>query len=80
MKRRAVKVWPVGVSFIKGRIIFMVETRNSCRGGLSFRFCHFPQYGDEYFKQLTAEKLVTKQESAGFVVQEWVKTGIETRR
>ena len=22
--------------------------------------CHFPQYGDEYFKQLTAERLVTR--------------------
>ena len=22
--------------------------------------CHFPQYGEEYFKQLTAERLVTR--------------------
>ena len=23
-------------------------------------YCHFPQYGEEYFKQLTAEQLVTR--------------------
>jgi phage terminase large subunit GpA-like protein len=23
-------------------------------------YCHFPKYSDEYFKQLTAEQLVTR--------------------
>jgi phage terminase large subunit GpA-like protein len=31
-------------------------------GGASYPpgACHFPQYGEEYFKQLTAERLVTR--------------------
>jgi phage terminase large subunit GpA-like protein len=38
--------------------------RASCTQGEGASFppgaCHFPQYGEEYFKQLTAERLVTR--------------------
>ena len=34
--------------------------------------CHFPQYGEEYFKQLTAERLVTKNHK-GFPKLVWEK-------
>ena len=37
-------------------------------------YCHFPlAYSEEYFKQLTAEKVVTKYRK-GFAYREWVKT------
>ena len=37
-------------------------------------YCHFPvDYEDEYFKQLTAEKCVTKFHK-GFPRREWIKT------
>jgi phage terminase large subunit GpA-like protein len=37
-------------------------------------YCHFPaDYDEEYFSQLTAERIVTKF-SRGFARQEWVKT------
>jgi phage terminase large subunit GpA-like protein len=40
------------------------------------RYCHFPQgrgYDEEYFKQLTAEKLVHHFENGLLVEREWVK-------
>jgi phage terminase large subunit GpA-like protein len=39
-----------------------VADRGSAGCGATFppSACHFPQYGEEYFKQLTAERLVTR--------------------
>lgn len=36
-------------------------------------FCHYPKYGEEYFKQLTAERLVTVKDKRGFPHREWRK-------
>lgn len=36
-------------------------------------YCHFPKYGEEYFKQLTAEQLVTRVVK-GYRRAEWQKT------
>ncbi len=36
-------------------------------------YCHFPKYGEEYFKQITAEQLVTKVVK-GYRRTEWQKT------
>ena len=36
-------------------------------------YCHFPRYGEEYFKQLTAEQLVTRVVK-GYKRPEWQKT------
>ncbi|KAG8174185.1 hypothetical protein JTE90_005904 [Oedothorax gibbosus] len=35
-------------------------------------YCHFPEYPPEYFKQLTAEQLITKVVK-GYTKQEWQK-------
>lgn len=34
-------------------------------------WCHFPEHGEEYFKQLTGEQLVAVTNSRGFVSLEW---------
>jgi len=34
-------------------------------------FCHFPEYGEEYFRQLTAEQLIRKATRRGFVKFVW---------
>jgi phage terminase large subunit GpA-like protein len=34
-------------------------------------YCHFPEYGEAYFKQLTAEQLVPRRDQKGFVWREW---------
>jgi phage terminase large subunit GpA-like protein len=36
-------------------------------------YCHFPKYGAEYFKQITAEQLVTRMVK-GYKRGEWQKT------
>jgi phage terminase large subunit GpA-like protein len=34
-------------------------------------YCHFPEYGLEYFRQITAEHMVTIKKRGGFVKLEW---------
>ena len=34
---------------------------------------HFPEYSQEYFKQLTAEQLVKRSDKKGFAKYEWEK-------
>lgn len=36
-------------------------------------YCHFPQYDEEYFKQITAEQYVMKTNKRGFHSYEWEK-------
>lgn len=35
-------------------------------------YCHFPRYDEEYFKQITAEQLITHRTRKGRSVREWV--------
>lgn len=34
-------------------------------------FCHFPHYGESFFKQLTAEERVTRRTRKGFAIDTW---------
>jgi phage terminase large subunit GpA-like protein len=73
--KRGVKVWSVGVSVLKSELYSWLKLERPV-DDLEFPtgFCHFPQYNDEYFKQLTAEKVVTKTNRKGYAVTEWVKS------
>ncbi len=58
-----VKIWPVNGSMIKEELYrWLGLDRPTEEGGLSHppSYCHFPKYGEEYFKQITAEQLVTR--------------------
>ncbi len=67
--KRGVKLWPVGSDTVKS-LIFQ-RLRISQPGSGCF---HFPLGVDqEYFEQLTAEKVVTKF-NRGFAKREWIKT------
>src|ERR671915_600374 len=65
-KRRGLRVWSVGTPVAKGELYRWLKlewpTEEALDGGASYPpgACHFPQYGEEYFKQLTAERLVTR--------------------
>ncbi len=78
-KRRGLLVWPVGVSFCKsefyGHLRKDKATDEQAQAGEKNPpgFCHFPKYGEEYFKQLTAERLVTVKDKRGFPRREWRK-------
>lgn len=66
------KLFPVGVDTLKEVIYSHLKIKDAGAG-----YCHFPaNYPDEYFKQLTAEKVV-KKFSRGFHQRQWVK--IRTR-
>lgn len=70
---RGAVVWSVGSSTIKSEIYGWLRlTRNedlTCPPG----YCHFPNYGAEYFEMLTAETLVEERNRRGYLVPVWKK-------
>lgn len=69
---RGYKVFTVGTDVAKSEIYGWLKLPRP-EEGAAFPpgWCHFPEYGEEYFKQLTAEHLVSKQNGRGFTVHEW---------
>lgn len=67
----SIKLWPVGVSILKSEFFQLL---NILKDGEETPpgYCHFPEYAPEYFKQLTAEQLVSKVVK-GYTKQEWQK-------
>lgn len=62
------KLFMIGVDTIKEVVYSRLKIKDQGAG-----YCHFPEdYTDEYFKQLTAEKVVKKY-IRGFHRREWVK-------
>lgn len=55
---RGYKVWPIGVDIAKGELYGWLRLRLG-DGDPPPGYCHFPEYGEGYFQQLTAEHLVT---------------------
>lgn len=71
--RRGVQVWPVGVSFLKNEFYSWLRLpKPEDDSTPSPGYCHFPEYDKEYFKQITAEQLITKY-VRGFPRREWQK-------
>lgn len=62
------KLWSIGVDTAKEIVYSRLKIKEMGAG-----YCHFPKhYTDEYFKQLTAEKVVKKYHK-GFHRREWIK-------
>ena len=76
--KRGVRVWPVNSGMAKEELYRWLRlerpTDEDLAQGILFSpgYCHFPRYSDEYFKQLTAEQLVTKLVK-GYRRHEWQK-------
>ena len=76
--KRGVKVWPVNSGMAKEELYRWLRLERPTDEDLDKKlpfppgFCHFPRYGEEYFKQLTAEQLVTKMVK-GYRRLEWQK-------
>jgi phage terminase large subunit GpA-like protein len=64
---RGCKVWPVGVDLAKAELYGWLRLESAEISG----FCHFPEYGEEFFKQLTAEHLISLTMRTGFIKREW---------
>jgi phage terminase large subunit GpA-like protein len=56
--KRGYKIWPVGVDAAKAELYGWLQL-NIEDGETPPGYCHFPEHGEDYFKQLTAEHLVT---------------------
>lgn len=73
-KRRGYKVWIVGTDVAKSELYGWLRLESPTKeSGAPFPpgFCHFPEQGEEYFKQLTAEHLVKVTRRTGHIVFEW---------
>lgn len=71
-----IRVWPVNGAMIKEELYRWLRLdRPAEESGESYPpgYCHFPKYNEEYFKQLTAEQLVTRVVK-GYRRPEWQKT------
>jgi phage terminase large subunit GpA-like protein len=72
--RRGVRVWPVSTGTLKSELYGWLRLPAPLDGEpYPPGYCHFPQMGDEFFKQLTAEQLVTRVTKGGYRKQEWQK-------
>lgn len=77
---RGVMLWPVGSSVIKEQIYRWLGAKKPTDSELEngkempTGYCHFPQYDEEYFKQLTAEQQILQVDSRGFHRYIWDKT------
>lgn len=69
----AYKVWPVVGGVAKAELygFLKLEQPTDDAAPLPPGWCHFPEYDDDYFLQLTAEQLVQIRNRAGFVRLEW---------
>lgn len=71
---RGYKVWTVGVDVSKSELYgwLRLPVPNKEKGEpYAPGYCHFPEHGEEYFKQITAEHLVSRVTQRGFTVYEW---------
>lgn len=56
--RRGYKIWPVGVDTAKSELYGWLRLQIE-DGVAPDGYCHFPEHGEDFFKQLTAEHLVS---------------------
>jgi phage terminase large subunit GpA-like protein len=69
----SVRLWKIGVSIIKSELFNFLKQRKNDDGTTPTGYIHFPEYNTEYFKQLTAEQLVTRIVK-GYPKRIWQKT------
>jgi len=75
--KRGIMLWPLGVDVLKEELYGWLRAELPLKPeeeGLPYGWCHFPEYGEEYFKQLCAEQLVPRtRKRTGQRFYEWQK-------
>ena len=56
------------------KLCIEVEEKLKAGGRFPSGYCHFPEYDEEFFKQITAEQKVVTTNKKGFEVFAWEKT------
>jgi len=74
---RGAKVWPLGVNVMKSELYSWLRLEKPTEEDLKEHgtppgFCDFPEYGEQYFHELTAEELVVKK-VRGYNRPTWTK-------
>jgi len=75
--KRGVKVWHIGLNLAKSELygFLRLDRPDDADAPLPHGWCHFPQYEQEWFKQLTAEQTVARfDKRRGYTRYEWTKT------
>ncbi len=67
-----VSLWSVGVSILKSELYAALRLEKDEKGVPPPNYCHFPQYGEHYFRGLTAEVQV-KRIVRGYAKYQWEK-------
>jgi phage terminase large subunit GpA-like protein len=72
-----VMLWHVGVSLAKNELYGWLNLRlptdeeRAAGAGTPPGYCHFPEYGEDFFKQITGEQLVEYRDKHGFTSRVW---------
>lgn len=70
--KRGYKVWPVCGHVAKSELYGFLRLERPTDGSAPPPgFCHFPEYAEDYFKELTAEQLLARHNRRGYVKLEW---------
>ena len=75
--KRGYRVWPLAVNIAKSELYGwlqlqpLTDEQRAAGAREAPGFCHFPEHGEEYFRQLTAEQLVKRRARSGFVRLTW---------
>lgn len=76
-RSKKIMLWNIGVGIAKAELYGWLRARQTDEqeeaGEYPDGYCHFPEYGRNYFRGLTAEKLLIKKDRRGFKKYEWVK-------
>lgn len=71
--KRGYKVWPVQSNLAKNELYAWLRLAPPADRADPYPpgYCHFPEYAEAYFKELTAEQLVPHQTRRGYVKTVW---------
>jgi phage terminase large subunit GpA-like protein len=68
-----VRLWMVGVSFLKAEFYAILCLEKDSEGNPPPNYCHFPEYPEHYFRGLVSEEQVQKVNKMGHRKFEWKK-------
>jgi len=70
--KRGYKVWSVVGGIAKSELYGWLRLETPTAGSAPPPgFCHFPEYGEDYFREITAEQLMTHKTAKGYLRLEW---------
>lgn len=70
--KRGIQLWPVGTDKAKEELYGRLRLEKNVDGTYPIGYCHFPEYGTEYFKMLTAEERRARK-TKGYTQYFWEK-------